>query len=310
MCTTIRIDYDNGSVMGRNMDWDMEVDYHVLYYPAGTEYAKDLYHEPLHTKYRMVGVCFRKMNPLKDGVNEHGLMGATNMFLKMNLFSGEVEPGKINISSLDYMNYALSNYRNIQELVDDLPNIHISRKDHTGKKAIVPEFHYYFVDAAGHSIIIEPDPQLKACEDKFGVMTNSPPLATHARRLEKTLNPAKGRPFHPAKDLPGGYDPVSRFIKAYYITENSTPVSTRQTALQNAYSVLEALKVPEGFTQTEFDHNFTRYTSVYDNQELLLSMRSHTNPRIFSVALKDLEHLTEKTFFEIPRAIQMDKLTS
>lgn len=308
MCTTIKIDYDMGSVMGRNMDWDKDVDYQILYYPTGIEYARDLYHEPLNTKYRMVGVCFRKMNPLKDGVNEHGLMGSTNMFLTMNLYANKVDPGKINISSLDYMNYALTNYRTIAELVMDLPNIHISKKDHRGEPAIVPDFHYYFVDALGESVIIEPDPQLTANEDKFGVMTNSPPLASHARRLEKTLFPTGGKAFHPAKDLPGGFDPVSRFIKAYYITEQFTPVATRQTALQNAYSVLEALKVPEGLTRTEFDHTFTRYTAVYDNGERLLTLRSHTNPRIYSLSLADLTDQKEKTFYTIPREIQMDRI--
>lgn len=310
MCTTIKINYGEGkgSVMARNMDWDMEVDYHVLYYPAGTVYAQDLYHQPLRNQYRMLGVCFRRMNPLKDGINEHGLMGATNMFRSMNLYANQVDPNKENISSLDYLNYALASYKTVAELVADLPNIHISKKDHLGNKAIVPDFHHYFVDARGDSVIVEPDPQLKAFVDKYSVMTNSPKLSTHARRLEQCMKPSNGRQFHPAKDLPGGYDPVSRFIKAYYLAEHSTPVATERQALQNAFSVLEALKIPEYFAETDYDHTFTRYTSAYDNQELLLTMRSHTNPRIFSLALKDLSHLSEKTFFSIPREIQMDQL--
>lgn len=310
MCTSIKVDYDGGSILGRNMDWDMDVDYAVLYYPAGYEYARDLYGNPLISKYKMLGVCFRNMNPLKDGVNEHGLMGSTNMFYSMNLFAGQVEPGKVNLDSLNYFNYCLGSYKSVKELVEDLPNIHISRHDHLGNKAISPDFHYYFVDAAGDSVVIEPiKKKLTALENKYKVMTNSPPLDHHARKLEECFTAKNGRKFHPAKDLPGGFDPVSRFIKAYYLNENIENAVTRTDALENAYSILEALKIPEAFTKTKFDYTYTKYITAYDNQSKLLTIRSHMNPRIYSLSIDDVEHLTDRTRFYVPQGIEMDALT-
>ena len=309
MCTTIKVDYEGGSVMGRNMDWDIDVDYSVLYFPPGYEYARDLYDNPLQNKYKMLGVCFRKMNPLKDGINEHGLMGSTNMFYAMNLFSGKVEPGKTNLDSLNYFSYCLGNYKTVKELVADLPNIHISKKDYLGNKAISPDFHYYFIDAVGDSVVIEPqNKELTAFENKFKVMTNSPALEHHARKLGECLAPKNGRKFHPAKDLPGGYDPVSRFIKAYYLNDKIENAVTREDALENAYSILEALKIPEAFTKTKYDYTYTKYMSAYDNQTKLLTIRSHMNPRIYSLAMQDVEHLTDKTRFFIPQAIKLDPL--
>lgn len=309
MCTSIKVDYEGGSILGRNMDWDLDIDYSVLYYPAGYEYARDLYDNPLVNQYKMLGVCFRNMNPLKDGINEHGLMGSTNMFYSMNLFSGNVEPGKINLDSLNYFNYCLANYRTVKELVEDLPNIHISKKDHLGNKAITPDFHFYFIDAAGDSIVIEPqNKKLTAFENKYKVMTNSPPLDHHARRLEECLKPKNGRKFIPAKDLPGGYDPVSRFVKAYYLNENIENAVTREDALENTYSILEALKIPEAFTKTKFDYTYTKYITAYDNSSRLLTIRSHMNPRIYSLAMKDVEHLTERTRILVPQRIEMDSL--
>ncbi|MFZ2257955.1 MAG: linear amide C-N hydrolase [Clostridiaceae bacterium] len=311
MCTSIKVDYDGGSVMGRNMDWDMDIDYSVLYYPVGCEYSQDLYNNPLVNKYKMLGVCFRNMNPLKDGVNEHGLMGSTNMFYAMNLFSGKVEPGKINLDSLNYFNYCLANYKTCQELVADLPNIHISKKDYLGNKAITPDFHYYFVDALGDSVVIEPtNKKLTAYENKYKVMTNSPPLDHHARKLEETIAPKNGRRFHPAKDLPGGYDPVSRFIKAYYLNENIANAVTRADALENTYSILEALKIPEAFTKTKFDYTYTKYMTAYDSQSRLLTIRSHMNPRIYSLSIDDVAHLTSRTQFLIPQDIQLEPLST
>ncbi len=308
MCTTILVDYDNGTVMGRNMDWDMEVNYHISYLPAGYEYARDLYGNPLHSKYKMLGMCFRTMNPLKDGVNEHGLMGCTNMFIHMNLFSARVEPDKVNLSSLDFFNYALANYRSVAELVADLPNLHISRKDHEGNKVITPDFHYYFADASGDSILVEPiDQKLTALENPYRVMTNSPALPHHARALEKTFH-QKGREFQPAKDLPGGYDPVSRFIKAYYLNEHIADARTMEDAMENTYSILEALKIPEAFTKTKYDYTFTRYISVYDAVSRLLTVRSHMNPRIYSISMDEVEHLAERTLIPIPRRMVMDRV--
>ena len=308
MCTSILVDYDNGIVMGRNMDWDMDVNYHIIYLPAGYEYANDLYGNPLYSKYKMLGLCFRDTNPLKDGVNEHGLMGCTNMFIKMNLFSSKVKPGKVNLSSLDYFNYALGNYRTVAELVEDLPNIHISKKDHQGNKVITPDFHFYFADASGDSILIEPmDQKLTAIVNPYKVMTNSPPLDHHAKALEKTFQ-QEGRKFQPAKDLPGGYDPVSRFIKAYYLNEHIADAVTREDALENTYSILEALKIPEAFTKTKFDYTFTRYITAYDAGSRLLTVRSHMNPRIYSISMDDVEHLTDKTLLPVPRGIVTDPI--
>lgn len=308
MCTTIKVDYDGGSILGRNMDWDMEVNYHISYLPAGYEYAHDLYGKPLVSKYRMLGLCFRTLDPLKDGVNEHGLMGCTNMFLHMNLYASKVDPEKTNISSLDFFNHILGNYKTVAEVVADLPNLHIAKKDHLGNRAICPDFHWYFADETGDSILIEPrGTELKACPNEYRVMTNSPSLDHHIRALEKTFQQG-GREFQPAKDLPGGYDPVSRFIKAYYLNEHIADAVTREDALENAYSILEALKIPEAFTKTKYDYTFTRYISAYDAVSRLLTVRSHMNPRIHSVALADVAHLTEKTLMEVPRHLQMDPI--
>lgn len=306
MCTTIKVDYDQGSILGRNMDWDMDVNYHISFLPAGYEYARDLFGNPLKSQYKMLGMCFRTLDPLKDGVNEHGLMGCTNMFIHMNLYASKVDPAKVNVSSLDFFNYALANYRSVRELADDLPNIHMSKKDHAGNRVICPDFHWYFADQTGASILIEPvGEELKAYANEYRVMTNSPSLDHHVRALEKTFS-KNGREFQPAKDLPGGYDPVSRFIKAYYLNEHIADAHTREDALENTYSILEALKIPEAFTKTKYDYTFTRYISAYDAASRLLTVRSHMNPRIHSVSLADVAHLTEKTLMAVPRRMQMD----
>lgn len=308
MCTTIKVNYENGAVMGRNMDWDTDVMYQILYFPRDTIYSFDLNGNQLKNKYRMLGMCFRNMNPLKDGVNEHGLMGCSNMFLMMNLHSNQPEDGKINISSLDFVNYALANFKTVRELKEALPNLHIAKRDYNGNKVISPDFHYYFADPTGDSIIVEPENKmLKAKEDPYNVMTNSPALSHHIRALNKTFV-QEGRKFNPSKDLPGGFDPVSRFIKVYYLKKNITPAVTMTDALENTYSILEALKIPEAFTKTEFDYTYTKYVSAYDGNSKLLTVRSNMNPKIYAVSIDDLSHLTIRTTIPVPQTIELAKL--
>ncbi len=117
MCTGIKIDYHNGCVMGRTMDFEVPVNYNAQYLPRNYNFSNDLMGTPMHSKYKTLGMCFENRIPLKDGVNEHGLVGITNTFTGFNLYDNKVNPDKTNISSLDYMTFALSNYKSIEELI-------------------------------------------------------------------------------------------------------------------------------------------------------------------------------------------------
>src|SRR5690554_1961673 len=107
MCTGIKINYDDGCVVGRTMDYEVPLKYNVIYLPRNYHYSYDLIGEPLYTKYKALGLCFENRSPLKDGVNEHGLIGITNEFTGFNLYSNKINSEKVNISSLYYLNYAL-----------------------------------------------------------------------------------------------------------------------------------------------------------------------------------------------------------
>ncbi len=312
MCTSILVRYKEGAVLARNMDYEHPVDYNVLYLPAGYTYAADLYGNPLLSKYKMMGVCFHDHNPLKDGVNEHGLIGCTNTFRVFKPFAGEVnQKARTNISSLDYFNYCLGNYRDVEELVSDLKGIHISTRDADKQPVICPDFHYFFADCRGRSVVIEPKEQkLVAIENPYDVMTNSPPFHNHEKRLKKLIDTDRPEEFNGVKNLPGGYDPVSRFIKAYYLNRTYIEAKTRSEALESAYSVLESLKMPQGFVKLKGnpDHSYTRYLCAYDNKSALLTVRSHSNPTVYSLSFDQIERPGERHAISVPRSIDLKPL--
>lgn len=312
MCTAVKIDYDGGTVLGRTMDYEVHVDWNVLYLPRNYAFATDLFGEPIRARYEALGICFRNFNPLKDGVNEHGLMGVTNAFNGFNLYPNHTVPRKINLSSLDYLNYALTQYRTVDELVEDVPNIHFSTKDARGEDAISPDFHHVFTDPGGRCVIVEPrDKEIHIVENPYGVMTNSPRFSSHTRRLHKLIDTENPEAFNGSKGLPGGYDPVSRFIRAYYLRVMSPHPETGDLALAQCHNILNAVSLPEGFIRNRQydDTTFTRYLCAYEAERRCLTVKSDTSPAVFQIALSDIADKTERQTWYLPEGFTGISLT-
>ncbi len=311
MCTGIKINYDDGCVLGRTMDYEVPLKYNVIYLPRNYHYCDDLTGKPLYAKYKAMGLCFENRNPLKDGVNEHGLIGITNEFTGFNLYSNKINSEKLNISSLDYFTYALTNYKTVDELIEDLPNIHISTKNSRGENVICPDFHFMFADPSKRCIVVEPKgKELVHYENPYDVMTNSPGLESHIRRLKKHIDIDNLEDFNSAKDLPGGYDPVSRFIKAYYLTKMNVESRDYKEALSKAYNILSAMSMPNGFVRNKkYRYNtYTRYICVYDTKHGLLTVKSDTNPMVYHLGFDDIEDEDKRQAFFLNLEFTSEKL--
>lgn len=311
MCTGIKVDYKDGCVMGRTMDYEVPVKYNALYLPRGYNFCNDLTKTPLYSKYKTLGVCFHNRDPLKDGVNEHGLMGITNTFTGFNLYDNKVNPEKINISSLNYFNYALSNYKSVEELVHDLPNIHISSKDSSGEKVISPDFHFMFSDSTKRCIVIEPKRgELLYYENPYNVMTNSPRFESHVKKLNKFIDLEDLENFNSSKDLPGGYDPFSRFIKAFYLNKMNVKSDNFNQVFSHFYNIMAAMVMPEGFVRNKKyeETTYTRYTCGYDAKNKLLTVKSHKNPTVYRLGFDDIEDKDKRQAFFLDQEFTAQKL--
>lgn len=311
MCTGIKINYDDGCVMGRTMDYEVPLNYNAIYLPRNYNFCNDLMGNPLYSKYKTLGMCFENLDPLKDGVNEHGLIGITNTFRVFNLYANQVEPQKVNVSSLYYFTYALANYKTVEELIEDLPNIRIATRDHTGENIISPNFHFMFADSTKRCIIIEPKKGELICyENPYDVMTNSPAFESHVRKLKKFLDLDNLEEFNSPKDLPGGYDPFSRFIKAFYLTRMNIRSNNAREALSHSYNIMAAMAMPNGFVRNKkYNHTtYTRYLCAYDTNSKLLTVRSDTNPMVYQLGFEDIEEDDQRQAFFVESDFTAEKL--
>ena len=311
MCTAIKIDYKDGTVMGRTMDYEVALKYNVLYLPRNYNFSNDLMGNPLHSKYKTLGVCFENRTPLKDGVNEHGLVGVTNEFAGFNLYDNQVKEDKTNISSLNYLTYALSNYKSVEELVEDLPNIHMSSRNYMGENVISPDFHYMFTDSSKKCVVIQPKrKQLLCYENPYNVMTNSPGFESHVKRLNRLIDLDNLDDFNSSKDLPGGYDPFSRFIKAFYLSEMNVEADNYKEAFSHFYNIMGAMSLPQGFViNKKFNQaTYTRYICGYDTKNKLLTVKSHLNPKVYQLGFEDIKDKDTKQAFFLDSEFTVEKL--
>lgn len=311
MCTGIKIDYEDGCIMGRTMDFEVPLNYNGLYLPRNYNFCNDLMEDQLYSKYKTLGICFENRTPLKDGINEHGLIGITNAFSGFNLYDNRVESGKINISSLNYLTYSLANYKSVDELIEDLPNVRMSSKNHKGENVISPDFHFMFTDSTKRCVVIEPKrKELVYYENPYGVMTNSPSFESHVRKLNKLINLDNLDGFNSSKDLPGGYDPFSRFIKAFYLTKMNVESNGYKEGLSHFYNIMGVMTMPRGFV-TNKKHNettYTRYICGYDTKNKLLTIKSHTNPIVYQLGFKDIEDKDKRQEFFLDENFIVEKL--
>lgn len=311
MCTSIKIDYSDGCVMGRTMDYEVPLRYNILYLPRNYHIANDLKNQPLYGKYKVMGMCFENRDPLKDGINEHGLIGVTNIFTGFNLFDGKLVEDKLNISSFHYLNYALTNYKTVEELLEDLQNIHMANKDIDGKDVIAPDFHFMFTDSTKRSIVIEPKKRrLLYFENPYDVMTNSPGFDSHVKRLKKEIDLDNLDEFNSSKSLPGGYDPVSRFIRAYYMVKTNEESLETKDAFSNLYSILGTMSLPNGFIRNKKynEITYTRYICGYDTKNKLLTVKSNTNPKVYELSFDDIVEEDNRQAYYLDLEFNTDKL--
>lgn len=312
MCTAIEVTYPKGAILGRTMDIQAPVSYQVFYQPATYWAADNLLGGIYKRRYRTLGVGFRRMDPLKDGVNDYGLVGLTNEFFGSKLYAQAPKAGYKNMSSFHYLGYALSHYRNIAELRADLQHIRLAKHNAQGEKVLCPDFHYMFTDRTGQSIVLEPkNGELLVYDNPYQVLTNAPAFPKHIMALEKLIDLNDLKSFQSAKRLPGGYDPKSRFIRAFYLTQMQVPAQSKTEALGHFFRIMGTVALPKGFFHNQqFDaYTHTLYTCAYSTSEPSLYLQGTHAPTVQAYRLADIDPQKGRQIWTISDQFKAQRIT-
>ncbi len=286
MCTRVVWPDANGSVIvGRNMDFHMDLLTNLWKFPRGVERVDGVFGELTWTsKYgSLVATAFDLI--ATDGMNEKGFAGHILWLTESDY--GKPSPEGTWLSQSVWLQYYLDNFETVEQAVrwTESTQVGISQLfDPTGH--LVPTLHLAINDATGDSAIIEyvdGTPTVYHSRD-YKVMTNSP---TFDRQLELV---AQIEGLGGEKPLPGSTQARDRFARASYYVENQVQPTSQVGAIAAMFSIIrnaaQPFRTPE---PGKPDASQTIWQVVLDLTNRRYVFESTTRPNIVWVDFDDMD---------------------
>ena len=318
-CTSSVLQTHEGYVYLRSLQFAMPIQSQVIAIPRNYSFSgitPDNKPDGLKwkSKYAVIGMNALNTNIIADGTNEVGLTGGMLYFPKYAKYQTiESDQDRANsIAGYQVLLWILTNFKNIDEVKQSIKNIVVVN---TKLKNIPLPLHYIIHDTNGKSIAIEYDKRgLNVYNNPIHAFTNAPNFEFHLTNFGQyadmtsavgnttTINNYQFGPDSTGWDsigLPGGFDSISRFVRAGFITNNiNQPAAmpkTQYDGVMTAFRVLNMFDFPVGidansksFSPTgEFDVN--EWVSVADMKNHAYYIRTYEDSAIRTLSFKDFD---------------------
>lgn len=297
MCTRIVWPDANGSVIvGRNMDFHMDLLTNLWKYPRGIERADGVEGNLTWTsKYgSIVATAFDLI--ATDGMNEEGFAGHILWLAESDY--GKPKPTSTQLSQAVWLQYYLDNFATVAEAVAWTKKTHVQIAqlfDPTGH--LVPTLHLAINDATGDSAIIEytnGKPSVYHSRD-YKVMTNSPTYDKQLELVKKVEGLGGDQP------LPGSTLASDRFARASFYVEHQVQPKTQLDAIAAMFSMIrnaaQPFRTPE---PGKPDASQTIWQVVLDLTNKRYVFESTTRPNIVWVDFDEI------SFAEGSKVLKLD----
>lgn len=112
------------------MDFPFRTPWGLTFLPAGYQWQPANQQKKINDQYAILGGMRLVGNHylIGDGINEQGLVCA-ELFFPVAASYGQEEHGKLNLTPQDFIHWALANHATVQEVIDDLVNITVIKKN-------------------------------------------------------------------------------------------------------------------------------------------------------------------------------------
>lgn len=240
-CTrALRADPSQAVMVGRNMDWNEDMNTDLVVYPRGIAHRGATAENPVSwtSQYgSIVAAVYGKIG--SDGMNEAGL-GAHILWLNESNY-GTRNPVKPGLSVALWMQYYLDNFKSVEEAVrfSQSESIQVTPQFHpqTGRWITV---HLVLDDASGDSAVLEYiDGKLHIYHDKnYLTATNDPSFD------KQLLNMQSYSVFGGDQPVPGSNSPTDRFVRAAWYTASLPTATSTEDELSAVLSVLNNAAQP------------------------------------------------------------------
>lgn len=300
MCTSISFKNGDNFYFGRNLDLDTVYGNEVTVTPRNFPFHFK-YEGEMPTHYAIIGMALVANGyPLYfDGTNEKGLSMAGLNFRDSGTYYPAKE-GMTNVTTYEFIPYMLAACATVREAREVLANLNLT-PDSFAPQMPAMSMHWVIADE-NDSIVIEPlEGGLKVYDDPVHVLTNNPTFDYHIKNLINYMNLTPLMPkdnFAAALNLkangvgvgtfglPGGYDGVSRFVRAAFNLRNSVCPNTESDNLSQFFRVLNSVAVARGVAmEPTGEWMITQYSSCCNVKKGIYYFMNYDNYQINGVDL-------------------------
>lgn len=271
MCTKIQFKTKQENIIvGRTGEFDAYCETNVVFLPKGTKYRRFVNNDSLGTLITnkfMIGTTtpFLSGETLLDGMNEDGLVFNTHYYSLLGEVR-EFDEKLITKKHMDFTVLATTILSNFSTCKDAAKFIEENEQYIGGVRGGTNlPYHYSFTDKKGDTFVLETvNKKIRVkWNNEWKVMTNTPSLEQHISNAKKfflenktNVDPLIGEGEVPVtsnistKNLPGGFDAQSRFIRASWMIKNMEPVNNGDEAINTAFRILHSFDVVAGTALT------------------------------------------------------------
>ena len=310
MCTAISY-RRNASYFGRNLDLDRGYGERVVITPRNYK-IKLRCENHIISHYAMIGMaCVVDDFPLYfEATNEKGLSIAGLNFPE-NAVYYKFKKGKINITPFEFIPWILSKCSCIDEVKNLIEKMNLINIDFSKNLPLSP-LHWMISDNTS-SIAIEPLADgLKIYADPFEVLTNNPPFEFHKTNVSNYMGLSIGKATSQFKEnipmknyslglgalgLPGDFSSVSRFIRAFFVKENSISNNDEKSNVNQFFHILKSVSMPKGCVLAEGGFEYTRYSSCCNIEKGIYYYITYDDFKIKSVNMHDVNLNNSKLLY-------------
>lgn len=258
-----------------------------------------------------------------DGMNEQGL-SVEALYLPGATKYQTVPAGKEQ-QALPYLyfgDWLLSNFKNVDEVKQALPNIYVFAFKPAGLTTVFP-LHYSIQDASGKGLVVEfVNGMLSLYENSLGVMTNSPTYNWQMTNLNNYLNLSPYNPKPIVEDgmtfaatgqgagaigLPGDSSPPSRFVKMTYLTKTALPINDAAGLLNLSQHIINNVDIPLGSVRTKQSngsdqYETTQWTVFKDLTHKMLYYRTYGDLTLHGISMDSIDFSDNAKRLKMPIA--------
>ncbi len=318
-CTGITLKCnDGGFVVARTVEWALNDAQHnkILVVPRNKKFIgqtpQGYNGKKWDGKYGFVTLTAYGQPYGPDGLNEEGLyVGVYYLpdFAEYAIYDSAKAENSMSVG--DLMQWMLSSFRTVDEIVANLKNVIVVNVDNKEFGGAALPFHFKIVDPSGNSKIIEivNNGEVKIYNPYIGVITNSPTYDWHLinqrnyLNLSTTPNAPKSFDEYTLKPLgggsgliglPGDFTPASRFVRAAAFTASCRPLATTLDGVFESFRILDNFNIPLG-AQVPKDRlptdivSATQVTSASDLKNKVYYYHTMWNRQIRKIDLKAID---------------------